>query len=61
MFLRLTGEVSMRSAVVAEYRKLVSTRLWWILLCALAGYLAFVGGVLAFSIAFAPDDEEGGL
>lgn len=49
----------MRSAVVAEYRKLVTTRLWWVLLIALAGYLAFVGGVLAFSIAFAPDGQEG--
>ncbi len=38
----------MRAAVVAEYRKLASTRLWWVLLIALAGYLAFVGGVLAF-------------
>jgi hypothetical protein len=51
----------MKAAVVAEYRKLVSTRLWWVLLIALAGYLAFVGGVLAASIAFAPEDQEGGL
>ncbi len=51
----------MRTALVAEYRKLVSTQLWWVLLIGLAAYLAFVGGVLAFSIAFAPDDQEGGL
>jgi hypothetical protein len=51
----------MKAAVVAEYRKLVSTRLWWVLLIALAGYLAFVGGVLAFSIAFAPEDQQAGL
>lgn len=50
----------MRAALVAEYRKLVSTRLWWVLLVALAAYLAFVGGVLAFSLAFAPDDQQGG-
>lgn len=50
----------MRTALVAEYRKLVSTRLWWILLIALAGYLAFVGGVLAFSLVFAPDTGDGG-
>ncbi|MEQ6900462.1 ABC transporter permease [Nocardioides sp. YIM 152588] len=47
----------MRNALLAEYRKVVSTRLWWILLGALAAYLAFVGGVLAFSIVFAPDDQ----
>lgn len=46
----------MRAAVVAEYRKLVSTRLWWILLLALAGYLAFIGAVLAFSIVAAPEE-----
>lgn len=48
----------MRAAVVAEYRKLVSTRLWWVLLIALVGYLAFVGGVLTFSIVFSPDDPD---
>ncbi|MDF1603553.1 ABC transporter permease [Nocardioides sp. YIM 152315] len=48
----------MRAALVAEYRKLVSTRLWWVLLIALAAYLAFVGGVLAFSIVFAPDGQD---
>lgn len=51
----------MTAALVAEYRKLVSTRLWWILLIALAAYLAFIGGVLAFSIVFAPDDQSGGI
>jgi ABC-2 type transport system permease protein len=50
----------MRAALVAEYRKVVSTRLWWVLLIALAAYLAFIGGVLAFSIVFAPDDQSGG-
>jgi hypothetical protein len=50
-----------RSALVAEYRKLVSTRMWWILLVALAAYLAFIGGVLAASIVFAPEDQSGGL
>lgn len=47
----------MIAAVTAEYRKLVSTRLWWVLLLALAGYLAFIGGVMAFSIVAAPDDQ----
>lgn len=46
----------MRAALVAEYRKLVSTRMWWILLLALAGYLAFIAGVMALSFVNAPDD-----
>lgn len=50
----------MRAAVRAECRKLLSTRLWWILLLAMVGYLAFVGGVLAFSIAFAPESDASG-
>jgi hypothetical protein len=48
-----------RAALVAEYRKLVSTRMWWVLLIALAAYGAVRGGVLAFSIVFAPDDGSG--
>ena len=39
----------MRAALVAEYRKLVSTRMWWVLLLALAGYLGFVAGVMALA------------
>lgn len=49
----------MRAALVAEYRKLVSTRLWWVLLIALAAYLAFIGGVMAFSFAFSSQEESG--
>jgi ABC-2 type transport system permease protein len=47
----------MRAAVVAEYRKLVSTRLWWVLLLTLAAYLAFIGAVLAFSLVVAQEQE----
>jgi ABC-2 type transport system permease protein len=50
-----------KAALVAEYRKLVTTRMWWILLLALAAYLAFIGAALAFSIAFAPEDPDGGM
>lgn len=46
----------MRAALVSEYRKLVSTRMWWVLLLALAGYLAFIAGVMALSFATAPED-----
>ena len=46
----------MRAALVSEYRKLVSTRLWWVLLLALAGYLGFIAGVMALSFAVAPEE-----
>ncbi|WP_244929889.1 ABC transporter permease [Nocardioides sp. W7] len=39
----------MRAALLAEHRKLVSTRLWWILLLGMGGYLAFIGAVMALS------------
>lgn len=48
----------MRAALVAEYRKLVSTRLWWVLLLVMVGYLAFIGAVLA--VSFTVDQPEGG-
>jgi ABC-2 type transport system permease protein len=48
-----------RAALVAEYRKLLSTRMWWVLLLALAAYLGFIGGVMGFSLAVAPQAEEG--
>jgi ABC-2 type transport system permease protein len=40
----------MRAALTAELRKLTSTRLWWILLLLMAGYLAFLAAVIAFSV-----------
>lgn len=46
---------------MAEYRKLVSTRMWWVLLIALAAYLAFIGAVLAASTVFAPEDQSNGV
>ncbi|MCL2464461.1 MAG: ABC transporter permease [Micrococcales bacterium] len=41
----------MRAAIVAEYRKLVTTRTWWVLLLVAFGYLAFLGAVLAWALA----------
>jgi ABC-2 type transport system permease protein len=38
--------VSFPSAVRAELMKLTSTRLWWVLLLVLVGYVAFVAGIL---------------
>ncbi|GAB3250390.1 ABC transporter permease [Nocardioides dilutus] len=49
----------MKAALVAEYRKLMSTRMWWVLLLALAAYLGFIGGVMGFSLAVAPQPEGG--
>jgi hypothetical protein len=46
----------MRAALVAEYRKLVTTRLWWVLLLVMAGYLAFLGAVLGFSVTLEPPE-----
>lgn len=51
----MTG--AMAAAVRAELRKLLSTRLWWVLLLVLAAYLAFIGAVMSFSIVMAPADQ----
>lgn len=42
----------MRAALVSEYRKLVSTRMWWILLLIMAVYMAFLAGTFGFSFHF---------
>lgn len=49
----------MKAALVGEYRKLVSTRMWWILLLVMAGYLAFLSAVIAFSLNADPVDSAG--
>jgi len=41
----------MRAALVTEYRKLVTTRLWWILLLAMVVYMAFLAAVLGWGIS----------
>lgn len=40
----------MRAALVTEYRKLVTTRLWWILLLAMVVYMGFLSAVLAWAL-----------
>lgn len=40
----------MIAALRTEYRKLTTTRLWWWLLICMALYMAFLGGVMAFSL-----------
>lgn len=44
----------MRSALVAEYRKFFTTRMWWVLLATMTGYMAFIAGVMAYSLASDP-------
>ncbi|WP_298460316.1 ABC transporter permease [uncultured Cellulomonas sp.] len=40
----------MGTALRTEYRKLVTTRMWWVLLVVMALYMAFLAAVLAFSL-----------
>lgn len=48
----------MRAALLAEYRKLTSTRMWWLLLIVMVGYLVFVSAAVAASFTLL--DGEGG-
>lgn len=41
----------MRATLLAEYRKVVTTRLWWILLAAMAAYVGFIAAVLAWTVS----------
>ncbi|MFH5823723.1 ABC transporter permease [Georgenia sp. AZ-5] len=51
----------MNAALVTEYRKLVSTRLWWVLLAAMAAYMAFLAAILAWVLAQDPAAMTGGI
>jgi hypothetical protein len=51
----------MRAALVAEYRKFVTTRMWWVLLVTMCLYMAFLAGVMAFSFAQDPSGGMGAL
>ena len=50
-FARRAGRCCMKAALRAEHRKLISTRLWWVLLILSAAYLMFIGATLAFSLS----------
>lgn len=49
----------MRAALVAEFRKVSTTRLWWLLALVMFLYMAFLGLVMAFS--FTIDIEGAGV
>lgn len=51
----------MRAALRTEYRKIVTTRLWWVLLAVTALYMAFLGGVLALALALGDGGGMTGL
>ena len=50
----------MRAALRSELRKLLSTRLWWVLLLAMAAYLVFIGATLGLALALGGDVGESG-
>lgn len=51
----------MTAALVTEYRKLVTTRLWWVLLVTMAAYMAFLAGIMGFVLAEAPEAAGAGM
>jgi len=51
----------MNAALRTEYRKLVTTRIWWILLLSMAAYMAFLAGIMAFALTQEPASMSGGL
>ena len=51
----------MSSALRGELRKLLSTRMWWLLGLVLFAYLAFLGAVMAFSLTTDPSSMSGGF
>jgi hypothetical protein len=51
----------MNAALRTEYRKLVTTRLWWILLLSMAAYMAFLAGIMAFALTQDPASMAGGV
>jgi ABC-type transport system involved in multi-copper enzyme maturation permease subunit len=44
----------MATALLTEYRKLVTTRMWWVLLLAMAVYMAFLAAVMGFVLTQDP-------
>lgn len=45
----------------AEWRKTMSTRMWWLLGVVLAGYMLFIGVVMGFSLTTDPSSMTGGM
>lgn len=50
----------MSAAIKAEFRKLFSTRMWWILIIVMVAYLGFMSILLGFALSSAPAEFGGG-
>lgn len=50
-----------RAALLAEWRKVVSTRMWWLLGIVLGAYMVFMGVVMGFSLTTDPSSMSGSL
>ena len=46
----------MKAALLSEYRKFFSTRLWWVLLISMMGYMAFLAATFGFTLNLAASD-----
>jgi len=51
----------MIAALRTEYRKVVSTRMWWILLLSMAAYMAFLAAIMAFALTQDPASMTRGV
>ncbi|WP_019145012.1 ABC transporter permease [Aeromicrobium massiliense] len=49
----------MTAALKSELRKLLTTRLWWVLLLVMVAYLVFIGVVMAFTVTVEAPDGSG--
>lgn len=49
----------MRAALVTEYRKIVTTRMWWVLLAAMGAYMLFVAAIMAWTFSQGGDVGTG--
>lgn len=48
----------MTAALVTEFRKMATTRLWWITTLLMLGYMALMGVIMAFSLVMGARDAE---
>lgn len=49
----------MGAQLVSEWRKITTTSMWWLLAIAMAAYMAFTAGGVAFSLTIEPDPSMG--
>lgn len=50
----------MKAALISEYRKFFTTRMWWVLLATMVGYMAFLAGVMGYALASDPQSMSMG-